>query len=139
MFEDNLSAFSTESRKVIFEHAKNLGIADVEGISIEQFYPTGYLSALYCKETLKSKKVFVIGLEGIETELTNMGIETVTIPKHMIENSRVSDEDFEKMQVDPSIDTVVSGYYPYWTYNVLCYSSLLIRGKWHFELFSSAF
>ena len=63
--------------------------------------------------------MFIIGADGLNDEFVNQGIETVRVPKELIENSRVDSEKFESMTVDPTIDTVVSGYYPYWTYNLL--------------------
>ena len=68
-------------------------------------------------------------MEGISHELKNLGIEVVDIPQEMFENSRLTEEKFSEMQVDSSIDAVVSGYMPKWTFRALCYASLLIRGK----------
>ena len=93
------------------------------------FFPACYAAAIYCRDVLKSKKAFVLGLEGIKTELEEVGIETVSITEEMISKSRINDDDFVNMTPDKSIDTVVSGYYPYWTYHLLWYASLLIRGK----------
>ena len=70
----------------------------------------------------------MIAGDGQNDELKNLGIETVTVPQEMLDNSRIDEKDFSVMTVDPTIDTVVSGYYESWTYHVLCYISLLVRG-----------
>ena len=47
---------STRSRKVVFEHAEKLGFnEDGDTISLEQFYPASYVTALYCKNVLNTK------------------------------------------------------------------------------------
>jgi hypothetical protein len=58
-------------------------------------------------------------MEGIQKELENAGIETVGISQEMIENSRCTEDEFAEMEVDPTIDAVVSGYYPNWTFKLL--------------------
>ena len=54
-------------------------------------------------------------------------METVGCPKEFFTKSRVSEEEFEHMQVDTEIDTVVSWGIDNWTYHLLWYVSLVIR------------
>lgn len=113
---------STRSREFVFKHAQDLGFngdGSSNIISIEQFYPTSYLTAVYCKKTLNSKKVFVIGLDGLSEEIQKQGIEAVPVPEEMLAKSRIGDKEFHDMRVDDTIDTVVCGYYPKITYHLL--------------------
>ena len=121
---------SSRSRKVVLEHATNLGFdGDNEGIlKIEQFYPSSYATALYCKTHIGSKKVLNVGLDGLREELENQNIEVVAPHKELTENSRINESEFAAMTVDPTIDTVVSGIFPNWTYRLQCYISKLVRG-----------
>ena len=117
------------SRESTYEHAKTLGFADIKGITIEHFFTSSYAVAIQWHRVYGTKKAFVIGLDGIITELEKFGIEVVRVPEEMLSKSKINDDDFTKMQPDKTIDTVISGYFPFWTYHLLCYTSLLIRGN----------
>jgi 4-nitrophenyl phosphatase len=117
---------STRTREDLFKHAQELEMV-TEGITVENFYPVSYATAFYCKNHLNSKKAFVVGMKGLIQEMKNFDIEVVEVPEDLFTNSRLTEDEFAKMEFDSTIDTVVLGGKKRWSFRQLCYISLLIR------------
>lgn len=98
---------SSKSRNTYVDKFKRLGFKNVEKSAI---YPTCYSAALILRDLLnlpQGSKVWVLGDEGIEQELTECGYVPVggTDPRLNEEWS----PDAELMQVDPEVKAVVVG------------------------------
>ena len=120
---------SWRGQEAVFKHFQKLGFETGNGIEQKNFYSATSAAVTISKNVLGSKKIFVFGERGVAEEIRKQGLEAVEPPQDYYENSRVSSEDFEEMTVDPSIDTVICGLTPTWTYKMLCYASILLRSK----------
>lgn len=112
----------------VYEHFVKLGFEVGKGIEKENFYSATSAAVSYAKNTLGSKKIFVFGLKGVTEEVKRQGLEAVEPDDDYYTNSRCNEVEFEEMKADPTIDTLICGYTNTWTYKMLCYASILLRG-----------
>lgn len=91
-----------------------------------EIVPTSYTAAAYLKQISFEKKAFVVGNEGLHSELTAAGIDYVTW--HDVRGSSGihdgwTSTGFEGMELDAGIGAVVVGWDPEFCYSRLCYAS----------------
>ena len=67
---------------------------------------SAYVAALYIKNNLKSGKVYLIGMKGIEDELRNLGIEFIGGES---DSEHIVLDDLKYLKPDPEIGAVVVG------------------------------
>ena len=94
---------NTQSRSEILHKFCQLGFSD---ISIESVYTSSYVTSQYLRNVLKlTGKVYLIGNEGIKTELETAGICCLEIGPDPI--SGVSSQELESIQIDSEVQAVV--------------------------------
>ncbi|KTW27647.1 hypothetical protein T552_02088 [Pneumocystis carinii B80] len=80
-------------------------------VKLDEIFNSSYSAALYLKNVVKfpkEKKIYIIGEEGLEKELDRQGIKYIggTDPS---ERRDIKTEDFEDLNLDPSVGAVLCG------------------------------
>ncbi|KAM9922542.1 hypothetical protein OXX59_005755 [Metschnikowia pulcherrima] len=102
---------STKARKDYLSKFEKLGIS---GIQKSEVFGSSYASAVYVDKILqlpKNKKVWVLGESGIETELHELGYETVggTDPELVADGVAFNPDHKFLTDLDPDVGCVVAG------------------------------
>lgn len=102
---------STKSRDDYLHKFEKLGI---HGITKDEVFGSSYASAVYVDKILKlpkNKKVWVLGETGIETELQQLGYNTIGgADPDLVANGVSFDPDHKQLnELDESVGTVVAG------------------------------
>lgn len=102
---------STKSRDDYLHKFEKLGI---QGITKDEVFGSSYASAVYVDKILKlpkDKKVWVLGEMGIETELKQLGYETIGgADPDLISNGVTFDPEHKQLnELDESVGAVVAG------------------------------
>lgn len=102
---------STKSRNDYIQKFEKLGI---NGVTKSEVFGSSYASAVYVEKILKlpkDKKVWVLGEEGIETELNELGYETIGgSDPDLIRNGVEFEFDHEQLnKLDEGVGAVVAG------------------------------
>lgn len=102
---------STKAREDYLHKFEKLGIT---GINKDEVFGSSYASAVYIDKILqlpKDKKVFVLGESGIETELKELGYETVggTDPRLVKHGASFDPQDEQLVDLDAAVGAVVAG------------------------------
>ncbi|KTW31064.1 4-nitrophenylphosphatase [Pneumocystis jirovecii RU7] len=106
----NIAFVTNNSSKPREEYQKkfiNLGFK----VELNEIFSSSYSAALYLKNIVKfpkEKKVYILGEEGVEKELDRQGIKYIggTDP---VERKDIKIEDFENLNLDPSVGAVLCG------------------------------
>lgn len=73
----------------------------------------------------KIKRTLMLGNSGLRGELEAEGIEVVEIPDP--QNPSLSEQDFDRIKLDPAVEAVVLGFDPNFTYKKIAIGSLYLR------------
>jgi len=112
---------STKSRAGYLKKFTSLGL----NINAEEIYSSSYAAAAYLESINFSKKVYVIGEEGIQQELDLKGIQHIGGPSDGDKKVRLGPGEF--MEHDKDVGAVVVGFDRNINYYKIQYATLCIR------------
>jgi len=99
---------STKSRFSYVKKMESLGFAN---LSPDMMYCSSSLAALYLKRKYPSiKKAYVVGEHGIEEELNHIGVKTLGGTTAPIPLNYITEDEFQKIELDPDVGAVVCGW-----------------------------
>lgn len=114
---------SSKSRVEYAHKFASLGI----DVAPEEIVPSSYTAAAYLKQQgLGERKLFAIGNGGLKAELEAAGVgyvDWVAVRETTGLHDGWTHEQFEAMEIDPSICGVVVGWDPAFDYSALCYAT----------------
>jgi len=111
---------ATKTRQEYIQKFIKVGLEAYE----DEIYGSAYVAAQYLKQRKFSKKVFVIGEQGLQEELTLAGISNFTI------NSSITElpiDTIAEQGVDPDVEAVLVGFDKNFNYPKIAYASLCLR------------
>lgn len=113
-----LSNNSTKSRAEYQTKFAEFGIDAAE----EEIFNSGYATAMYLKQNNFTKTAYVIGEEGLATELTKAGITCRGVKEHAFLPEKMQ-RVVDALEVDPNIGAVVVGFDSMLTYAKIAFAN----------------
>lgn len=120
---------SNNSTKSRIEYIEKLLKLNINNIKLEQIINSAYSTAIYINEVLKlnkDKKIWVLGQNGITSELQNFGYETLTLDD--IKDKELTMENINDL-IDLNVGCVVVGLDFQLTYLKLCITLQYLLNK----------
>lgn len=120
---------SNNSTKVTHDFTEKMKRMGFQNPKKEHVFGSAKITGSYmCINHPKIRKVFVIGMKSLRTELESVGIQVVGAEEHMFSPGEPIDmTSFENYVLDPEVGAVVMGNDTSFTMSKLCIASLYIN------------
>jgi len=118
---------STKSRKEYVVKMTKMGF---KNLTSEMIYCSSSLAAIYLqRKHPEIKKVYIVGEQGIEDEMREVGIEPLGAMREEIQQKYILEDDFAKIPLDPDVGAVVCGWDRRFSFLKLCKASAYLHNS----------